>query len=141
MLDAKDNTPISGFTGLIPDERGMISLAGLSATTYPAIKLKANLSTTLADSTPGVCQWTTTFEMEKSPSFTFKVKIDDRPEVSEINNTVDISTSTAETNYLNNSSEAQIQIIMSDVEVEKSVDKTAVFTSETLTYTLDYINN
>ncbi len=60
--------PIPPFSNLRPDASGQISLAALSSSAYPAIRLRANLADLNTgpdynDRTPQLCAWTATFDM------------------------------------------------------------------------------
>lgn len=140
ILDNSGNA-ITGFTGLSTDATSRINLATLSATTYPAIQVRANLESDNRYVTPELCSWTTTFRMDSGAQFTFKVRVDDPATANPVNNNAVIQTTTPEINYTNNSDEDTINVRTTDLEIEKSVDKASAVIGETLTYTLDYVNN
>jgi uncharacterized repeat protein (TIGR01451 family) len=78
------------------------------------------------------------------PSFTFTVRVDDPVAAAvlpDIDNTVAISTATPESDYDNNSDEADIMVKTLDLEVAKTADKSAVLTNELVTFTLAWRNN
>ena len=78
------------------------------------------------------------------PSFTFTVRVD-KPVAAgvlpDINNTVTITTSTPESDYTNNSDEADIMIRTLDLEVAKTADTVAALTNDLVTFTLAWCNN
>ena len=151
VLNPTNDTPLPGYEGLTPDASGRISLTGLDPSTVASIKLRAHFSQTdagsgndLDDPTPRLCNWRVTFSMEEWPTITFRVRVDDpvaTQVLPDIDNTVSITTTTAETNYANNEDDDEILVRLTDVEIIKTVDMAAAAVGNTLTYTLNYAVN
>jgi uncharacterized repeat protein (TIGR01451 family) len=94
--------------------------------------------------TPCLEGWTATYLSDTVPTITFRVRVDNpvRQGQNRIENTVNISTPTPEiaNNTANNQADDDISIRLTDVAIEKIVDKASIDlnNNETLTYTLNW---
>ncbi len=146
VLDASGNAILSGLT---PDQYGRINIASLDPVMYPVILLRGNLANASGpdiaqnEVTPQLCAWNAVFQMEKPASFTFQVIVDDPVTAGQttVDNIVNITTDTPETDPDNNDDDDTINIIFTDPEVEKEVDESTADPGDTLVYTIDYTNN
>lgn len=146
ILDTNDMI-VAGFSNLVPDAAGRISLAGINAAAVPKIKVRANLtdddgSDYLDLVGPELCQWVVSFTMERLPSFTFRVRVDN-PVIGRttIDNVVTIATTTPELTTTNNTDDDSIMLRTTDVEIDKRVDQTAALAGFNILYTLEYAVN
>lgn len=139
---------IPHYQDLLVDETGRINISGIdpvrNSRIYPRVTLEG---TDFA--TPILNNWYITFYVDANSSFTFDVYVPE-PEGAADSNTIDntasISTTSVETNYENNTDSYNMNLVLADLAVEKSVDMSAISRVEVnagteITYTLSYTNN
>ncbi len=139
ILDTSSNEVMS--------EEGPLSGEGMDISGLdPAVTytLRVELMTTDRSVTPTFKNWVATYHSTDWPSFTFRVRVDDpvpNAVLPDINNHVNILTSTPESDYTNNSDDDTILVNITDLEVQKSVDHAASSIGSNLLYTLIWANN
>ncbi len=94
--------------------------------------------------TPTLNNWIVTYETDGVPTITMRVQVDDPVPQSALPilvNNVEISTTSPETDYINNNDDDGITVILTDLAVTKAVDITVAEEGSNLVYTIDWINN
>jgi hypothetical protein len=93
---------------------------------------------------PVITNTVLTYQSPNRPSLTFDTIVQENLSMlveGKIPNTATIETPTAEINMDNNSDDHLFSVPVTDLEVTKSVDRTAVAFRDTLIYTITYKNN
>jgi uncharacterized repeat protein (TIGR01451 family) len=99
------------------------------------------------DISPSLGRWMITYSGTESPSFSFATVVRDSGFIpSSVDNVANISTTTMESNYANNTDNYTMQTLLADLSITKdvnlsSIDAPVINSGATLTYTLNYRNN
>lgn len=114
---------------------------------YSSICLRFIMQSDDTITSPSLDGWKFSYKSSINPSFTWDAQVINSPLTpSQINNTVNIMTSTPESNVLNNIATDTLYLIQSDLELHKYVDKAAMDITEVnngdeVTYTIVIKNN
>ena len=131
---------VASFDGPLPQEG--VSLEVLDpAESYT---LDIVFETTDPTVTPTLFNWVVTYQALEWPSILMRVRVDDpvaQEHLPTLTNNVEISTTTSETDYTNNADDDDISLMLTDLQVTKSVDKTVTLEGSNLLYTIEWQNN
>lgn len=141
VLDTSDNV-IASFDDIF-DASGFIDVSSLDTGAYPQVKLRVNMTPDSEGNVPTLNTWALTYTCDQLPSFNFEVQVKEGSDlnVSTIDNTVVISTTTPESDTTNNSGSDSLNVKIAELNIDKSVDKAAAVRGDALVYTLNYCND
>ena len=135
ILDASGSTILWGPN----DMSGAIESLAAIDPAHTQILVRAEVSTT-TNVSPCLLGWRATYVSTEKPCLTFQVDVDDPVANGQttIDNTVNISTDTPETDYTNNDDEWHMTILLTDLAITKSVDRLVAMEGDALLYTLEW---
>jgi uncharacterized repeat protein (TIGR01451 family) len=139
-------TPITGLTGIRPNNDGYINISGLSVNSPTnQIYLRANLYRDTPEApSPIIDKIVYLYATSTPPFISFDAVVNSSAaSLSDytIHNTATISTTTPEINENNNTGIYDISVIHTDLSTTLSVDKSAAGSGDAVKYTYEYLND
>jgi uncharacterized delta-60 repeat protein/uncharacterized repeat protein (TIGR01451 family) len=146
ILDSTCTTAFAGHDNVrVTSDRINVSNIPASNT---ELCVRFTLMTSDTDISPSLGRWMITYSGTESPSFSFATVVRDSGFIpSSVDNVANISTTTMESNYANNTDNYTMQTLLADLSITKDVNLSSIDADDinlngaTLTYTLNYRNN
>ena len=136
ILDATGTSALFGPSDM---SEGLVRLSGIPAT-HTQLVVRMTMRTTDRSVSPCAESWRITYSTDERPYFTFQVRVDNPVAVADnrICNFVSMATDTPELDLGNNADDHCMNVLLTDVQVVKEVDRLVAMEGDPLVYTIDW---